>query len=168
MLKESLHRSYMAEFIRSIHDSIIFPKLRTYKLFKNEFIFENYLSSTKHLNHTLALFHFRISFHNLRIETGHYTKPKTPINDRICIYCTSQTVESESHFLLECSLYIMERRELVERITNYLPDFNYISNEQKFVTIMSAEEKCVTDALDKFIYTCLKTRIDATSLEASR
>ncbi len=59
----------MAECIRSIHDSIIFPKLRTYKLFKNEFIFENYPSSTKILNHTLALFHFRISSHNLRIET---------------------------------------------------------------------------------------------------
>ncbi len=27
--KESLHKSYMAECIRSIHDSIIFPKLRT-------------------------------------------------------------------------------------------------------------------------------------------
>ncbi len=57
----------------------------------------------------------------------------------------------------------MERRELLERIKNYLLDFNYVSNEQKFVTIMSAEEKCVTDALSKFIYTCLKKRIHATS-----
>ncbi len=59
----------------------------------------------------------------------------------------------------------MERKELLERIKNYLPDFNYVSNEQKFITNMSAEEKCVTDALGKFIYICLKKRIDAICLD---
>ncbi len=89
MLKDSLHRSYMAECIGNIYDSTAYPKLRTYKLFKEEFKFENYLSSTKNLNHTLALFRFRISSHNLRIETGRYTRPKIPVNQRMCIYCTS-------------------------------------------------------------------------------
>ena len=158
VLKESLHRSYMVECIGNIHDSTIYPKLRTYKLFKNEFKSENYLSSTKNLNHTLALFRFRISSHNLRIETGRYTRPKMPANDRMCIYCTSQAVETESHFLLVCSLFIKERRELLEKINIYLPDLNYVTNEQKFATIMSAEEKIVTDALGKFIYTCLNKR----------
>ncbi len=68
MLKDSLHRSYMAECIR------------IYKLFKEELKFENYLSSMKNLNHTLALFGFRISSHNLRIETGRYTRPKITVN----------------------------------------------------------------------------------------
>ncbi len=79
-VKDSLHRSYMAECIGNTHDSTAYPKLRTYKLFKDEFKFENYLSSTKNLNHTLALFRFRISSHNLRIETGHYTRPQIPVN----------------------------------------------------------------------------------------
>ncbi len=35
MLKESLHRSYMAECIRNVHDFTIYPKVRTYKLFKD-------------------------------------------------------------------------------------------------------------------------------------
>ncbi len=47
MLKGSLHISYMTECIGNIHDSIAYPKLRTYELFKGEFKFENYLSSTK-------------------------------------------------------------------------------------------------------------------------
>ncbi len=55
MLKDSLHRSYMAECIGNIHDSTEYPKLRTNKLFKEEFQFENYLSSTKNLNHTLVV-----------------------------------------------------------------------------------------------------------------
>ncbi len=46
-LKDSVHRSYMAECIGNIHDSTAYPKLRTYKLLKDEFKFENYLSSTK-------------------------------------------------------------------------------------------------------------------------
>ncbi len=47
MLKDYLHKSYMADCIGNIHDSTAYPKLRTYKLFKEEFTFENYLSSTE-------------------------------------------------------------------------------------------------------------------------
>ncbi len=61
------------------------PKLRSFKLFKNEYKFQNYLFATKNLNHVQALFMFRISSHNLKIETGRYTRPKTPENDRICL-----------------------------------------------------------------------------------
>ncbi len=106
----------MAECIGNIHDSTAYPKLRTYKLFKDEFKFENYLSSTKNLNHTLVLFRFRISLLNLRIETGRYTRPKIPVNERMCIYCTFQAVETESHFLLQCSLL---RMDFLEKINIY-------------------------------------------------
>ncbi len=84
----------MPECLGIIHDSTAYLKLRTYKLFKEEFKLENYLSSTKNLNHTLDLFRFRISSHNLRIETGRYTRPKIPLNQIMCIYCTSQAVET--------------------------------------------------------------------------
>ncbi len=105
LLWDSLHRSYMVECIGHIHDSTVYPKLRTYKLFKDEFKFKNYIfHPQKNLNHTLALVRFRINSHNLRIETGHYTRPKIPVNDRMCIYCTSQAVETQLHFLLGCSL----------------------------------------------------------------
>ncbi len=49
MLNDSLHRSYMVECIGNIHDSTAYPKLLTYKLFKEEFKFENYHSSTKQI-----------------------------------------------------------------------------------------------------------------------
>ncbi len=41
--KFAMHRSYMAECIGNIHDFTIYLKLRTYKLFKDEFKFQNYL-----------------------------------------------------------------------------------------------------------------------------
>ncbi len=145
----------MAECIGNIHDSTAHPKLRTYKLFKEEFKFENYLSSTKNLNHTQALFRFRISSHNLRIETGRYTRPKIQVNQRMCIYCTSQTVETELHFLLECSLFIKERMDFLETGNIYLPvNNNYATNEHKLVAIMSCDETFIIAALGRFIYTC--------------
>ncbi len=106
--------THMAECIGSIHDSAAYPKLWTYTLFKDEFKFENYLSSTKYLNHMLALFCFGISSHSLRIETGRYTRPKIPVNERTFIYCPSHAVETESHFLLEYSLFIKERMDFLE------------------------------------------------------
>jgi hypothetical protein len=40
----------------------------------------------------------RISSHPLAIETGRYSKPKTPHNERFCKFCKDQ-VEDKSHFL---------------------------------------------------------------------
>ncbi len=129
----------MAECIGNIHDSTEYPKLRTYKLFNVEFKFENYLSSTINPNHRLALFRFRISSHNLRIETGHYTRSKIPVNQRMCIYCTSQAVETELQFLLECSFFffIKERMDFLETVNIYLTvNDNYATNKHKFVAII--------------------------------
>jgi hypothetical protein len=117
-LKETLHKNFMNQCPNSIDNTEANPKLRTFKLYKEECKFENYLMSTKNLNHTLALFRFRISSQNLKIETGSHTIPKTPINERLCIYCSSQTVENESHFLLECNLYRPQREELYLAINN--------------------------------------------------
>ncbi len=72
----------------------------------------NYLTYTKNVNHTLALFRFRISSNNLCIETGRYTRPRLPENQRNCIYCKSYNVENELHFLLECDMYKCERGSL--------------------------------------------------------
>ncbi len=83
----------------------------------------------------------------------------------ICIYCTSQAVETESHFLLECNLIIKERMDILETVNIYLPvNNNYATNEHKFVAIMSCDEKFITDALGKFIYTCLNKRNTCTAI----
>ncbi len=82
----------------------------------------------------------------------------------MCIYCTFQSVETESHFLLECSLFIKERRDSLEKVNIYLPDINYATNEQKVVAIMSVDEKSVTDSFGKFIYTCLNKRNTCTAI----
>ncbi len=64
-----------------------------------------------------------------------------------------------------CSLFIKERMDFLETVNIYLPvNNNYATNEHKVVAIMSCDEKCVTDALGKFIYTCLNKRNTCTAI----
>jgi hypothetical protein len=46
----------------------------------------------------------------LAIETGRYSKPKTPHNERFCKFCKDQ-VEDESHVLLTCPKYNILRQK---------------------------------------------------------
>ena len=60
---------------------------------------------------------FRISAHNLRIETGRYEKERNESGQyikldrsrRACQLCNSGSVEDEFHFLFKCPLYNKER-----------------------------------------------------------
>ena len=68
-------------------------KLRTYRLFKNDFSFEPYLESYNFNRNILTT--FRISVHNLEIERGRHQN--IPLNDRTCKLC-KQGIEDEIHF----------------------------------------------------------------------
>ncbi len=68
-----------------------------------------------------TLCRFRIRSNNLEIETGRYTKPRIPENERTCIYCTAHAIEIKSHFLLECDLYKTERDKLWDTINTSWP-----------------------------------------------
>ena len=41
----------------------------------------------------------------LSIETGRYARPPVPVENRLCVVCNENCVESEKHFLLDCPLY---------------------------------------------------------------
>lgn len=42
---------------------------------------------------------------SLVYETGTYSRSPIPIDDRLSLVCDNGSVESERHFLMECSLY---------------------------------------------------------------
>jgi hypothetical protein len=158
-LRETLHKRFMNSTMEQINNSSVNPKLRTYKLFKSAFQLEPFLSSATNINHTIALTKFRISSHNLAIETGRHTKPnKTPVEERFCIHCNRNEVETEEHFILTCPMYNAEREELIEKLDRHIPNLLNLANEEKFIVIMSHKEKAVTDALGKYISQCMYKR----------
>ena len=72
-LKEKQYKTHMDICLDNINDSEKNPKLRIYKLFTTELKLETHLTYPQNVNHVLALTKFRISSHNLHIETGRYT-----------------------------------------------------------------------------------------------
>jgi hypothetical protein len=91
-------------------------KLRTYRLFKNELTEEAYLNlNIPRFQHS-AYVKLRCGVLPLAIETSRYNR--TPLQDRLCKLCNMQTVESETHFLIECPLYTDLRHDMLIRANN--------------------------------------------------
>ena len=111
-------------------------KLRTYRLFKNNFGIEKYLS-IGNLKQQSSLCKFRISNHTLEIERGRYKNIK--VKDRICKLCNSD-VEDEIHFLLGCSHSERIRAPFIIELNNKYPNTVLLDNSSKFIWLMSAED----------------------------
>jgi hypothetical protein len=76
-------------------------KLRTYKLFKEVFEKEMYLSKNISSRYSSAFAKFRCGVAPLRIEKGHYENKN--VNEREYFICHDQ-IEDEKHVLLDCPL----------------------------------------------------------------
>ena len=62
----------------------------------------------------LSLSRFRLSSHNLSIETGRYNS--VPKEERLCNFCNMQNTEDEFHFLLVCPHYTELRENISKNI----------------------------------------------------
>ena len=79
----------------------ISSKLRTYKLFKENFELEYYLTAVVTVRYRIALTRIQVICHRLAIETGRYQKPTSlPINQRLCTLCNQ--AEDEIHLICIC------------------------------------------------------------------
>ena len=75
-------------------------KLRTYRTYKITLSTEFYVNSNMRRDHRRILARFRSCNLPLAIETGRFTKPKTPLNERLCGFCEASVIEDETHLLL--------------------------------------------------------------------
>ena len=112
------------------------PKLRTYATFKNDISRESYLKNIKDFDLRAALAKFRISAHNLHIETGRYTTPKLLPHQRTCRICQSDKIDDEFHCVMECIGSIEDRNTLF----NKLGQIEDECDKQKFIRIMKSSD----------------------------
>lgn len=108
------------------------PKLRTYKLLKENFCLENYISMNipKHVRSTMA--QFRCGVLPLRIETGRFRGE--PVSERTCKFCILDEIEDEFHFLLKCALYNNLRIELYQNVN--FSNNSYLSQDNLLQTLI--------------------------------
>ena len=100
-------------------------------MFKHSISLENYIlqNSLKERRHFTKL---RISAHSLAVETGRYSKPKTPVESRLCQHCNQGVIENEYHMVMECPVYSLERKELFDQLS----EFCTIPIDNKFETFI--------------------------------
>lgn len=135
-------------------------KLRTYHLFKTTIHKEKYLDILPSKSLRSALARFRISSHNLNIETGRYQRnfnietgryQRQAAHERVCKMCNLNVVEDELHFLVECPAYIHARERLFAIAQNSCANFNSLNNKSQLVWLLSAETENVIRATAEFL-----------------
>ena len=136
-IKRRIKSKFIDEWEKSVSNLIKFPVLRTYSLFKQQFGTPAYLIHVKDKKYRNALIKFRCSSHTLNIEKGRHTRPKTPIENRIC--CTCHTLEDGVHFIIYCTSYITDRKSLFDKLISVYPNFNLLTNNQKIIFLLKSE-----------------------------
>ncbi len=63
------------------------------------------------------------------IETGCYEL--LALNDRTCLLCRADSIESEEHVILKCYAYADIRDDLFSHIRTIYPHFNNLSDSNK-------------------------------------
>lgn len=147
LLKGFLNSNYVKYWKDKIKGE---QKMRTFSLFKHEFMYESYLNMGDERKRK-ALTRFRISAHQLAIERGRYTTPPTPSDKRLCKYCQSQTVEDEYHFLMNCSYYNLLRNSLKSNIGQKCKNFGILNEKNQFIFMLSAGND-VSFYVAEFVY----------------
>ena len=112
-------------------------KLRTYRLFKSSFTREPYTDLVRNRNQRAFITRLRIGSHTLNIERGRWTRPVTPVEHRVCSYCTQSSsrplsprsrptttcIDDEYHFLMSCSRFNNVRDIAFQDISLIFPNF---------------------------------------------
>ena len=129
------------QFLREINTK---PKLRTYKLFKNTYESEPYVTRYLSRSSRSIFSQFRTGILPLRIETGRYNN--VPLQDRLCVYCQEEEIEDEFHFLLECPLYTDMRQDLLSQCNQLEPNFQDFSKDSKLKLILG-DERILSNAV---------------------
>ena len=107
-------------------------KLRTYRLFKQDFYVEKYCLYILPPSHRSAFCKFRCGVAPIRIETGRYENIAE--EERKCPFC-KDVVEDEAHVMLSCPVYDCIRANLLFKASALCDNYPILSRleQLKFV-----------------------------------
>ena len=154
--KKCVRDYYINTWISELNDIRKNPLLRTYNIFKHSFGQEKYISLVKEQKYRRAISKLRCSSHTLAIESGRYTRPKTPISGRLCFKC--EVIEDEIHFVTCCVINHVERTKLKFKITKLYPEFSRMNEIQQFIYLLTNQNATVLTWFGKFLYLSFKMR----------
>ena len=139
LIKQILNDQYLQTLFSDMHNS---SKASNYKLFKENCEFEEYLDILNN-KERIVLCKFRTANHRLIIETGRWHNIDR--ENRICTLCDEGLVGDEFHYLLECSYFNDERKNLLGE------DYCIRPNIIKYTNLMNTKNVPVLRNLCHFI-----------------
>ncbi len=104
------------------------------------FSVEHYVRNIMSKKYRSAFEKFRCGVAPIRIETSRYEGMEE--NDRICLLCDHNMIESECHVIMSCPVYNELRGELFTRAAQFEPNFNNLNDDETFVVLFSATDIC--------------------------
>jgi hypothetical protein len=122
LVKKLVKRKEEDEWLANVEKK---SKLRMYRKLKNRLVLEDYvveLDREKRRQLTML----RGGTNKLRIETGRWRGESE--EERVCNVCLCEEVENEKHFILACSMYVIERAVMFNKISEEISELNYIES----------------------------------------
>ena len=153
IIKSKFDRFYLDQInmIKLGNDGQDHNKLRFYNKFKGSFHIEPYILKIKNRNQRQWLTRLRTSAHTLRIESGRYTCPVTPISERKCIYCKEDEIDDERHFILLCKSFNLKRQCFMSRMRVLHPQIEFMSLNEKLNFILCPPSTDLAKCVSKYI-----------------
>ena len=93
--------------------------------------------------------------HKLKIETGRFTRPLTPLEQRVCDHCL-MTIEDEFHFLMQCPRYSQIRSHFFSNIQTQCKNFPLLNSKLLFNWLLANSDELVIIQLANFVYDCFE------------
>ena len=110
---------------------------------------EPYLGDIAKLKLRRAVTAFRLSAHNLEIETGRYVtnavghKCSIRREDRFCCFCFNEfknkVLGDEAHAILKCPRFSDVRQSFMSRFVKLVPNMNYLSDPDRLIYMLTRE-----------------------------
>ena len=164
IIKSKFDRFYLDEINQQKldNDGQDHNKLRFYNKLKASFKIESYIVQIRNRNQRQWLSRYRTSAHALRIESGWYTRPLTPILERKCRFCKSDSIDDEEHFILFCNIFKIKRQCFLSRLNVLNPKFELMSCEDRLKFILCPPTIDIAKCVSKFlgIMTITRNEID--------
>ena len=129
-------------------------KLAFYHSFKVTYETEKYLDFIKNFDQRRQFSKFRISNHKLAIEIGRYEKQE--IDQRLCIFCNCNEIETEEHMFLYCPFYSRLRLDFLQKIQVNIQNIDLNTN---FIhKLLNSKNQMEIFYTSKFISKCFQLR----------
>ena len=143
LFKLRLKDIYMQEWHMRLENS---TRASFYQVYKASFEYSNYLDCIYVKGHRIALTRLLTSSHALHVESGRWRRnPVLARERRFCFNCPGK-VEDEYHFIFECPIYSLLRRQLVPQYYCERPSMF------KFIHFLNEGKKKEIIGLAKFVY----------------